>query len=252
MTTIDPSLESELIRRFPFSPKVRPIAAERMQDDVQIHHARTYSETDRSHFQFHTPEKVKSSHAMDMYTMSTAEKSINQDEKHSSPSELAKLNAKLEEMIMRNSYVSNNAEPERKSLYESAIINHPSDNIIVRADQQILKSQNLYGNLSKSMTLDLERELHMRVESRIANMNAYQYTFSPKKSEYGDDLLRVEDLKTSQIIETDIHHLWATQDPNILRIIDEIKGKKYEEVKIVTNEEQNKAECTETTKTIEF
>jgi len=88
------------------------------------------------------------------------------------------------------------------------------------------------------MTWELEKELQMRIDSKRANLNAYNFSFSPKKSEYGDDLLRVEDLKTSQVLDAEnIMHLWATQDPDILRIIDEIKGRKTE-VKNVTNEEK--------------
>jgi len=239
MTTIDPSLESELIRRFPFSPKVRPIALERLlNEELQAHHTKHASESDRASYVYHTPERVKINHAIELKTASTAEKSAHGDERLNSPSELAKLNAKLEEMLFRNSVSSHIHDPERKSLYESSIANHPSDNIIVRADNQIQKSQSLYtGNLSKSMTFELERELQMRIESKMANLNTYNYTFSPKKSDYGDDLLKVDDLKTSQIIEND-QHLWATTDPEILRIIDEIRGRKSE-VKIVTNTEKS-------------
>lgn len=239
MTTIDPSLESELIRRFPFSPKVRPIAAERiLQDEVSAHHARgnSYSDTERSHFRYYTPEKVKINHAAEVKTASTNEKSSGSEEKNSTPSELAKLNAKLEDMLFRNS-IPTYDNTERKSLYESAIIKN-EDNIIVRADNQIQKSQALYpASLTQSMTLMLEKELQMRIDSKKANLNAYNYSFSPKKSEYEDDLLRVEDLKTSQVIEDNLMHLWATTDPEILRIIDEIRGRKPEN-KIVTNEEK--------------
>jgi len=145
MTTIDPNLESELIRRFPFSPKVRPIVAERLlHEEYTIHHAKglSYEESDRTHFQFHTPEKARFNHANELKTASTAEKSTGADEKNNSPSELAKLNAKLEEMIMRNSF-SSNIQPdhsERRALYESSIVNQQPDNILVRADNQIQRS----------------------------------------------------------------------------------------------------------------
>lgn len=209
MTTLNPSEEIDLLLRFPFSPKVREIVAStrlsQKADEIKTKHLKE---------SFSANEFVNINNQYNTPTKSIEKESCN--ENNSSQTELAKMNARLEGLVYSTpksekkietnninldiyKYIPTYSFSETKhtetkhvqSLFDTPI---KDENILERADKQLLKSRALFTE-----SLSAEKQAHI------------------------NDLLKVEDLKESKVIEEKLYE--SQISPEAQPIIEEIKAK---------------------------